>query len=359
MLDIEVAGAVAPEAKIVVYFTSNTSQGFLDAITQAVHDTVNKPSVISISWGGPESTWTAQAIEQFDQAFQAAAALGITVTVAAGDNGSSDGVDDGQAHVDFPASSPNVLACGGTRLNANLTQISSEVVWNEPNEGATGGGISDSFPLPTYQDERRRSSLGQLEQKHRPRCARRGGRRRSCDGLLGASRRRRHGNRRHERRRSVVGGLGRLFEPRPGQTRRLLEPHAVRLTAQQPESFATSQAETTAPTPRGRAGTLAPGSAQLTATSCWPLYRAERNEMRGMSCHSPSATSTQSLKPSSWAGGYETGRLEVFGSEAEIAVYVPFVGSYQRSLTFRPRVIAVVSTVMLAAAREIHDGCRS
>jgi kumamolisin len=152
MLDIEVAGAVAPGAKIVVYFAPNTSQGFLDAVTQAVHDTVNKPSVISISWGGPESTWTAQAIEQFDQAFQAAAALGITVCVAAGDNGSSDGVDDGLAHVDFPASSPNVLACGGTRLNATATKISSEVVWNEPGDGATGGGISDSFPLPSYQE---------------------------------------------------------------------------------------------------------------------------------------------------------------------------------------------------------------
>ena len=78
MLDIEVAGAVAPKAKIVVYFTPNTSQGFLDAVTHAVHDTVNKPSVISISWGGPESTWTAQAFQQFNQAFQAAAALGVT-----------------------------------------------------------------------------------------------------------------------------------------------------------------------------------------------------------------------------------------------------------------------------------------
>ncbi len=152
MLDIEVAGSVAPKAKIVVYFTPNTSQGFLDAVTQAIHDTVNKPSVISISWGGPESTWTAQAIEQYNQAFQAAATLGITVCVAAGDNGSSDGVDDGSAHVDFPASSPNVLACGGTRLNATATAIQSEVVWNEPQEGATGGGISDSFPLPDYQE---------------------------------------------------------------------------------------------------------------------------------------------------------------------------------------------------------------
>ena len=77
---------------------------------------MNKPSVISISWGGPESNWTEQAFQQFDQAFQDAATLGVTITVAAGDDGSSDGVDDGQAHVDFPASSPNVLACGGTTL---------------------------------------------------------------------------------------------------------------------------------------------------------------------------------------------------------------------------------------------------
>ena len=57
MLDIEVAGAVAPKAKIVVYFAPNTTQGFVQAITDAAHDAVNKPSIISISWGGPESTW--------------------------------------------------------------------------------------------------------------------------------------------------------------------------------------------------------------------------------------------------------------------------------------------------------------
>ncbi len=153
MLDIEVAGAIAPKAKIFVYFTSNTSQGFLDAITQAVHDTVNKPSIISISWGGPESTWTAQSMQQFDEAFQAAAALGVTITVAAGDDGSSDGVSDGQAHADFPASSPNVLACGGTTLTAKSTTITSEVVWNDgASGGATGGGVSDEFPLPSYQE---------------------------------------------------------------------------------------------------------------------------------------------------------------------------------------------------------------
>ena len=154
MLDIEVSGAIAPGAKIVVYFAENTDAGFLNAITTAVHDTTNNPSIVSISWGGPESTWTQQAMTSMDEAFQSAAAIGVTICVAAGDNGSTDGVTDGLNHVDFPASSPNVLACGGTQLVASGNTITSEVVWNESanNEGATGGGISDVFPLPIYQN---------------------------------------------------------------------------------------------------------------------------------------------------------------------------------------------------------------
>lgn len=153
MLDIEVSGSIAPGAKIVAYFAENTDAGFLNAITTAVHDSTNNPSIISISWGGPESSWTEQAMTSMDEAFQSAAAMGVTVCVAAGDDGSTDGVSDGLNHVDFPASSPNVLACGGTRLVASGNTITSETVWNElaNNEGATGGGISDVFPLPSYQ----------------------------------------------------------------------------------------------------------------------------------------------------------------------------------------------------------------
>jgi kumamolisin len=152
MLDIEMVGAIAPQTNIAVYFAPNTDAGFLDAITTAVHDTTNKPSVISISWGGPESSWTAQAMTAMDEAFQAAATMGITVCVASGDNGSSDGVDDGADHVDFPASSPFALACGGTSLEAGGTNISSEVVWNSGGgNGASGGGISSFFALPTWQ----------------------------------------------------------------------------------------------------------------------------------------------------------------------------------------------------------------
>jgi kumamolisin len=153
MLDIEVAGAVAPGAQIAVYFAPNTDAGFLQAITTAIQDKVRKPSVVSISWGGPEDSWSVQALQAFDQAFQAAATLGVTVCAAAGDGGSSDGVDDGLAHVDFPASSPNVLACGGTRLIASGQTITSETVWNDgATGGATGGGISDFFtPPPAFQ----------------------------------------------------------------------------------------------------------------------------------------------------------------------------------------------------------------
>jgi kumamolisin len=153
MLDIEVAGAVAPGANIVVYFAPNTDQGFVDAISTAAHDTVNKPSVISISWGGPEDSWTQQAADAMLQAVTDAAAMGVTVTAAAGDNGSDDGVGDGKLHVDLPAVLPPVLGCGGTRLNASRGAITSEVVWNETanNEGATGGGVSKIFPIPDYQ----------------------------------------------------------------------------------------------------------------------------------------------------------------------------------------------------------------
>jgi kumamolisin len=149
-LDIEVAGAVASGARIVVYFAPNTNQGFLDAITQAVHDKLNNPSVISISWGSPENFWTATTLRSIDAALREAALLGISVVVAAGDGGVTDRATDQKPHVDFPASSPYALAVGGTRIAVAGNVITSEVVWNSGG-GATGGGVSDVFPLPDWQ----------------------------------------------------------------------------------------------------------------------------------------------------------------------------------------------------------------
>lgn len=159
MLDMCVVGSVAPEANIFMYFTEFTSQGWVDALNEAITDS-NEISVISISYGNPEDdpqgAWTLMGVQQVNQIFQAAAAKGITICCASGDDGSSDQVSSG-AHVDFPASSPFVLGVGGTKVVASdgtPATISSEIVWNEvlQNEGATGGGVSAIFTKPAYQN---------------------------------------------------------------------------------------------------------------------------------------------------------------------------------------------------------------
>ena len=141
VLDIEVAGAVAPGANIAVYFAPNTDQGFFDAVSEAIHDTQNNPSVLSISWGLSEDDWTPAGRDALNQALADAAPLGITVFAASGDDGSKDNGSDGQNHVDFPASSPFVTGCGGTSL---LT--SGESAWS-----GSGGGVSNIFDRPPWQ----------------------------------------------------------------------------------------------------------------------------------------------------------------------------------------------------------------
>jgi kumamolisin len=160
-LDIEVAGALAPGAKIAVYFAPNTDQGYIDALSNAVHDTVRTPSVISISWGGPEDLSTQQFLDGINSVLKDAVLLGITVCIAAGDSGSSDlpaqlagRTKYKGPHVDFPASSPYALACGGTKLSSANGTIASEVVWNEGRQdGAGGGGVSVKFPPPSWQSK--------------------------------------------------------------------------------------------------------------------------------------------------------------------------------------------------------------
>jgi kumamolisin len=161
MLDMCVVGSVAPDANIFMYFTEFTSQGWVDALNQAITDD-NQISVISISYGNPEDdpegAWTSMGVQNVNLAVQAAVAKGITICCASGDDGSSDGATNlTGAHVDFPASSPFVLGVGGTNLvatSATPPTIQSETVWNEilQNEGATGGGVSDVFTKPTYQN---------------------------------------------------------------------------------------------------------------------------------------------------------------------------------------------------------------
>lgn len=147
MMDIEILGAIAPKAQIKVYFGSNTDKGFLDCVNAAIHDNPG-PRVISISWGGPEENWTGQTLTAMEDAFQTAVALGILVTAASGDKGSTDGTQD--LAVDFPASAPHALACGGTHLEGTQS-ITREWVWNDKGF-ASGGGVSDFYAKPDYQD---------------------------------------------------------------------------------------------------------------------------------------------------------------------------------------------------------------
>src|SRR5262249_20801 len=151
VLDIQVAGGVAPGALLTVFFAPNTDRGFLDALTTAVHDP--RTTAVSISWGGPEETWTSQVRQAFDDAFKDAAVLGVPVFVASGDDGSSDGVKGGGNHVDFPAYAPHGVACGGARGSSDGTVIKNEVVWGPPSKtsGATGGGFSRFFSRPAWQ----------------------------------------------------------------------------------------------------------------------------------------------------------------------------------------------------------------
>jgi kumamolisin len=160
MLDVEVVAGVCPKAKIVVYFSTFTTKGWVDAIDAVVQDAHNNPSVLSISWGDSEdhAGWSAAAIQQVSEALKEAALLGITVCVASGDDGSDDQVGDGRAHVDYPAADPSVLAVGGTRLRRSGDKRSSEVVWKDGDGlrrdggGSTGGGVSTVFARPNWQE---------------------------------------------------------------------------------------------------------------------------------------------------------------------------------------------------------------
>jgi Pro-kumamolisin, activation domain len=150
VLDIDVVASIAVGATIVVYFAPNNDQAFADAVSQAVHDNTNQPTVISCSWYGSEDGWTGSARTSMVNALTDAANLGVTVLFITGDDGSDDGVGDGSAHVAYPASEYGSVACGGTYI-ANVSGSSfTEGTWNDA--GATGGGISDVYGLPAWQD---------------------------------------------------------------------------------------------------------------------------------------------------------------------------------------------------------------
>ncbi len=153
-MDVQIVAGLCPGADIVVYFATFDQKGWVDLLNEVIKGVPAGPVAVSVSWGLAEDSadFSAAARRVIDHRLQAAALLGITVCVSAGDDGSGDQVRDGNAHVNFPASSPNVLAVGGTQLDGD-----QEVAWwQSPGDrahggGATGGGISKVFPQPSWQ----------------------------------------------------------------------------------------------------------------------------------------------------------------------------------------------------------------
>jgi len=157
MLDAEIVAGACPKAAIVLYFAHWSEHGWISALDAVIQDKAHDPGVVSVSWGFAEdvSIWTGQAMKQVNETLKEAALLGITVCIASGDDGSSDGVLDGQAHADFPGSSPYVLCVGGTTITAK----GSDIVWKEgdglrqDHGGSTGGGVSLVFDRPAWQSK--------------------------------------------------------------------------------------------------------------------------------------------------------------------------------------------------------------
>jgi kumamolisin len=150
-MDVELVAALAPGADVVVYFADNTEQGKFEALSRAICDP-DGPSVVSCSWGNEENQFTSQWMDLLDEFFQMAALAGITLCYSSGDDG--DGTRDGGppcAH--FPASSPHVLACGGTLASMNGARL-QETVWSQRFANQlleSGGGVSGHFTRPAWQ----------------------------------------------------------------------------------------------------------------------------------------------------------------------------------------------------------------
>jgi len=164
-LDVEWAHAIAPGANIVL-MTSPVAetegvQGlpeFLALEKYALHNKLGK--IISQSWAATENTLTdaagQQIVDEFEDFYQHAVQENVTVLASAGDTGSSNVDVNNNIYpnptVNFPASSPLVTGVGGTSLYADTSgKYLFEIVWNDFNGNAGGGGVSQLFAEPPYQ----------------------------------------------------------------------------------------------------------------------------------------------------------------------------------------------------------------
>ncbi len=167
--DIFIAASAAPGAQIAVYFTTYTQQGWVDLLARVIHPNAGDPqcSVLTSSFyvsnGDDAATLLAEGISPswitaVTQMLEDAAIQGVTFCTCSGDNGAQARASDGLAHVWYPATDPWALACGGTTIGNVVGATCDEWAWNDffsfggfSGTGASGGGVSDYFPLPWYQ----------------------------------------------------------------------------------------------------------------------------------------------------------------------------------------------------------------
>jgi len=159
-LDVEMVGGMFPSANltIILFITPNSISNFASLINAAItprtiDGVLYTPSVVSCSWGAPEIYIPSEDLRRINSVMAQAAASGITITVATGDSGASDGLPG--KNTDFPSSSPNCIACGGTKLVCPNMTYDSQTVETAWVNG--GGGISPYFPSPSYQSGLQRS----------------------------------------------------------------------------------------------------------------------------------------------------------------------------------------------------------
>jgi kumamolisin len=160
-MDLELLGTLAPGARLVTYMAPGTSQGQYAAFSKAIFDPVNAPSVINCSWGSPESHFPRNVLSSLDRLFQHAALKNVTICVSSGDCGNGT-AQYGSPTPQFPASSPHVLTCGGSSVSANLSQETSwyETFPNMPGALSGGYGLSQVFPVPSWQQQAGIGSTG-------------------------------------------------------------------------------------------------------------------------------------------------------------------------------------------------------
>lgn len=159
--DIQVAGILAPKAKLVIYY----GESILEAMKTALSDARNKLTVISISWAGSEYGYSQAELNELNNVFHEASLRGITVVGASGDYGAYNNKN--FPNVNVPVIFPYVLGCGGTKLEMQNDKISAEVVWNESLSGmavGTGGGFSQKVTQPIYQQAASQSYLNRFPQ---------------------------------------------------------------------------------------------------------------------------------------------------------------------------------------------------